>query len=82
MECSRKFKSQLSIKKIKEDKVINITKEKICRVLGIDISEDDIICIFKSLGFCVNKKDDILEMLDDEYCYRIKSFMELYKANH
>lgn len=27
------------------------------------------------------KKEDILEMLDDEYCYRIKSFMELYKAN-
>ena len=47
----------------KEDKVINITKEKICRVLGIDISEDDIICIFKSLGFCVNKKDDVLEVI-------------------
>ena len=47
----------------KEDKVINITKEKICRVLGIDISEEDIICIFEALGFGVNKKDNVLEVV-------------------
>ena len=47
----------------KEDKVINITKEKICRVLGIDISEKDIICIFEALGFGVNKKDNVLEVV-------------------
>ena len=44
----------------KEDKVINITVEKINRILGMNIEEKLIINIFTNLGFKVENKDNKL----------------------
>ena len=46
----------------KEDKTINITCEKINKVLGIEIKEEEVISIFKSLGFEVTTENDSIEV--------------------
>lgn len=45
-----------------EDKIINITPEKINKVLGIEIEKGKIIDIFNSLGFEVSEVKDALEV--------------------
>ena len=35
----------------REDKVIDITRENICRILGMEISEKDILDVYRRLGF-------------------------------
>ena len=44
----------------KEDKLVTVSILKINKVLGIDITEKDIISILESLGFKVKKDKDIL----------------------
>ena len=46
----------------KQDKVITITCEKINKVLGIEIKEKDVISIFESLGFKVEKENNIIKV--------------------
>ena len=43
----------------KEDKLINISLEKICNVLGLDIKKEEIIEVFEKLSFKVICKDNI-----------------------
>ncbi len=45
-----------------QDKVINITCDKINKILGITILEKDVISILESLGFTVKKNKDSLEV--------------------
>ena len=45
-----------------QDKVITITCEKINKVLGIEIKEEEVISIFKSLGFKVEKENNIIKV--------------------
>ena len=47
-------------KTIKEDKIIDVSIEKINKVLGINILNEEVINIFKSLGFDVQDKNSIL----------------------
>ena len=44
----------------KEDKVINITLENINNLLGVTISLDEVITIFKKLGFNSNAKENLI----------------------
>jgi len=44
------------------DKEITITCEKINKVLGTEIPETEVISIFESLGFTVNKEDDLIKV--------------------
>ena len=46
----------------KDDKVIDITVEKINKVLGIEIPEEEVISILKSLGFEVTSKKGLLSV--------------------
>ena len=50
-------------KTVKEDKKIQITVEKINKVLGIEIPEETVIAIFKDLGFEVTGSNGILEVV-------------------
>lgn len=43
---------------IKEPKVINITKTKICTSLGIELTNEDILDVFRRLEFKVTKEED------------------------
>ena len=38
-------------KEDKEDRVINITRENICSILGMEISKEDILSVYERLGF-------------------------------
>ena len=49
------------------DKVIEITTEKINKVLGIEIIEDEIIAIFKRLGFEVSSNNSKLTVTRRRY---------------
>ncbi len=49
-------------KSIKDDKVIKITINDINSLLGLNISKNEIIEIFKKLSFSVNDKNDYLEV--------------------
>jgi phenylalanyl-tRNA synthetase beta chain len=40
-----------------EEKVVNITHDKICKVLGIDLSKDTVMGVFERLGFMVSEYD-------------------------
>lgn len=44
----------------KEDKKIDITFEKINQVLGIQIPREDVLDIFKRLGFSIDVKDNLI----------------------
>lgn len=44
----------------KEDKKIDITVENINRILGMEISEEEIIDVFRKLGFTTSVKDDVI----------------------
>lgn len=46
----------------KDDKTINITCQKINKVLGIEIPKEEVISIFKSLGFTVLEKEEKIEV--------------------
>ncbi len=45
-----------------EDKVIPITVDKICKILGISISLEEILEIFDALGFSCKQNKDLLEV--------------------
>ena len=46
----------------KSDKEITITCEKINKVLGIEIPKDEVISIFKSLGFTAHEENEIIKV--------------------
>ena len=46
----------------KSDREITITCKKINKVLGIEIPQDEVISIFKSLGFIVNTDNEIIKV--------------------
>ena len=50
-------------KENKTDKIINITVEKINKVLGIEIPKDEVIAIFKDLGFGVEEDKEIINVI-------------------
>ena len=45
-------------KEDKEDRVIDITRENICAILGMEISEEDILDVYRKLGFKATKNGD------------------------
>ena len=47
----------------KEDKKINITTKNITDLLGIEISEDEILNVFRKLGFTYNVEGETIEVL-------------------
>ena len=44
------------------DKVIDITPENICNILGMEISKKDIVDVFRKLGFTTEDKGDVLKV--------------------
>ncbi|MDD3452776.1 MAG: phenylalanine--tRNA ligase subunit beta [Bacilli bacterium] len=46
----------------KEDKIINITIDKIIKVLGIDVNKQEVIDVYNSLGFEVIDNNDVLSV--------------------
>ena len=45
-----------------KENIIEITKDKITRILGIEISEEDILDIFRRLGFTVNANKELYKI--------------------
>ena len=47
-------------KEDKENRVIDITRENICAILGMEISEEDILEVYRKLGFEAKKNDEVI----------------------
>ena len=47
-------------KEDKENRVIDITRENICAILGMEISEEDILDVYRKLGFEAKKNDEVI----------------------